>query len=596
MRKKERNDIQISFSVVWYCISKGWKVNKLYFVHRTLRLLVDSVLPFVNLFFMPKIIDELFVMQRTDRVIQYAVCMVLLDAFLGRVSSYTRLNSEKYASLYDFYLEEQLTQKTMEMDFELTENKVALDQLQKAKNGIGSWSNGIVGLIEPFFDIIRNLIVVSGVIMILILNGPGLIFLCIVGMILEAWVNQKFIKVNTRVYKRQSLVERIFNYTLVELVDFRYAKDIRLYHAVDMMMNKTEHEIDGMVQIQKDRVNEIMPWSVMESLILCISKFLMYAYLGIRALKGMITIGTFTQLLTATNNFGGSLTGLVSDIQGIIQKSSYFNEYIKFMNYPSRVEEGTKKVEDMEHTIEFRDVSFHYPNTNVFVLKHLSITIHPGEHLSIVGLNGAGKTTFIKLLCRLYEVDEGEILLDGVNIKEYEMQEYLKLLAVVFQDFRMFSFSIKQNIVFDQEESDEKVLEICSEAGIRQKIDSLKDGLQTNLFKDFEENGIELSGGEQQKLAIARAIYKDAPIVILDEPTAALDPVAEYEIYSKFDTLIGGKTAIYISHRLSSCKFCDHIAVFSEGTIKEYGTHDELVNLKDGIYAEMFQAQAQYYG
>lgn len=259
------------------------------------------------------------------------------------------------------------------------------------------------------------------------------------------------------------------------------------------------------------------------------------------------------------------------------------------------MQKGDKTPDHKDHIIEFRDVSFTYPGTQVKVLDHVSITIRSGEHLSIVGLNGAGKTTFVKLLCRLYDVDQGEILLDGVNIKDYEYVEYMKLFSVVFQDFKLLAFSIRENIILDQKASEEEIANIYKLAGIEDKIISLEKGIDTIIFKSFDKDGIELSGGEQQKLAIARALYKNSLIVILDEPTAALDPIAEYDIYRQFDTLVGGKTAIYISHRLSSCKFCDKIAVFAEGMIKEYGNHDELVNLSGGIYPEMFAAQAQYY-
>ena len=231
----------------------------------------------------------------------------------------------------------------------------------------------------------------------------------------------------------------------------------------------------------------------------------------------------------------------------------------------------------------------------------MNLTIREGEHLSVVGLNGAGKTTLVKLMCRLYDPTEGEIRMDGINIKEYDYSEYMKVFAPVFQDFKLFAFRIKENLLLkDSEdmnpETEEPLArETLRKIGMEEKVDSFKNGMDTVLFKQFDQEGIEPSGGEQQKLAIARALIKDAPVVILDEPTAALDPIAEYEIYKHFEELVKGKTAIYISHRLSSCQFCDRIAVFSEGNVKEYGTHSELVNKPDGIYAKMFAAQAQYY-
>lgn len=241
-----------------------------------------------------------------------------------------------------------------------------------------------------------------------------------------------------------------------------------------------------------------------------------------------------------------------------------------------------------------RYVSFSYPKTDKKILDDICIKIRPGEHLSIVGLNGAGKTTFIKLLCRLYDPTEGQILLDGVDIRDYDYRQYMQQFAPVFQDFKLFSFTIDENIAFANPDKG-KVDEYIELVGPKDKVDELEKGTQTTIFKYFDEKGIEPSGGEQQKIAIARALYKDSPIVILDEPTSALDPLAEYEVYIQFHTLVGGKTAFYISHRLSSCKFCDSIAVFSEGKIAEYGSHDELISIPSGIYAKMFEAQAKYF-
>uniref|UniRef100_UPI0030795D70 ABC transporter ATP-binding protein n=1 Tax=Zhenhengia sp. TaxID=2944208 RepID=UPI0030795D70 len=243
---------------------------------------------------------------------------------------------------------------------------------------------------------------------------------------------------------------------------------------------------------------------------------------------------------------------------------------------------------------EFKNVWFKYPQAEDYTLKDVSLTLNSREKMSIVGQNGAGKTTFIKLLCRLYEPEKGEILINGVNVKEYAFDEYTKLLSVVFQDYKLFSFTIKENMSFNQACNEEELEIALQKSGVRDKVASLDKGVETSLYKNFDKEGTELSGGEMQKLAIARAIYKNAPIVVLDEPTAALDPYAEYEIYAKFNELVKNKTAIYISHRLSSCRFCDKIAVFDKGRLIEQGTHTELKE-QDGKYAQMWKAQAQYY-
>lgn len=266
---------------------------------------------------------------------------------------------------------------------------------------------------------------------------------------------------------------------------------------------------------------------------------------------------------------------------------SSFNEKDNYIEFQPDEEE--------RYTIEFKNVSFKYPNTEKFVLKDVSIKIESGTRLSIVGYNGAGKTTFIKLLCRLYKPTSGVIYLNGVDISTIDFDKYRDILAVIFQDYQLFSFSIKENIDLDSEYDESRVNEAIEKSGLKEKIESLSKGLNTSIGREFDEEGIEFSGGECQKLAIARAIYKDAPLIILDEPASALDPIAEYDVYKRFSELAAGKCAVYISHRLSSTRFTDKIAVFSDGEICEYGSHNELMQIEGGVYRNMFDMQAQYY-
>lgn len=593
--KKVHTDINVAIKAIRYFVPIAWRVKKAYFILMIINLLANAVLPFVDIIFLPLIIDELINAKRPEVLIIYIATLILGDAILGRISLVTSGKAGIYDTLFDNHLNSMLVKRTMDMDFALTENKEALDQMQKAKEGITWYSGGIPGIITPFLNLIRNIFILCGVVILIALHAPVMLVVTLFFVILHALINRRFMKIEIQSFKDLSKLNRSFSYTLFELLDFKYAKDIRLYGAIGMMMQKTTVEIDGLTKVWKSRADQNQPWLITDALLSCINSGIMYLYLGILTILSKISIGIFSQMISAVSTFSNSITSIIYAFQNIIKSSSYINEFIKFMDYPEVMHKGDKKPKNMEHTIEFRDVTFTYPNTDVKVLDHVSITIKSGEHLSIVGLNGAGKTTFIKLLCRLYDVNSGEILLDGVNIKDYEYEEYMKLFSVVFQDFKLLAFSIKENIILNHEAEENEITDICKLVGLEDKVTALEKGIETTVFKSFDEGGIELSGGEQQKLAIARALFKNSPIVILDEPTAALDPIAEYDIYRQFDKLVGGKTAVYISHRLSSCRFCDKIAVFSDGTIKEYGHHDELVNLDGGIYAEMFQAQAQYY-
>ncbi len=258
--------------------------------------------------------------------------------------------------------------------------------------------------------------------------------------------------------------------------------------------------------------------------------------------------------------------------------------------------DGTLPVEkriDNAYELSFEHVSFKYPGTEQYIIKDLSITFQIGEKLALVGRNGAGKTTLIKLLLRFYEPTEGRILLNGIDIGKYDQDEYMHIFSVVFQDFRLYHLPLDENIAGSERVDEERVRRVLDQVGMSERISHMRDGIHTRLYHETGD-GEALSGGEAQKIAIARAIYKDAPFVILDEPTSALDPLAEAEIYENFNEMVGDKTAIYISHRMSSCKFCDKILVLEQGNIVESGTHEELME-RQGSYYKLYQAQAKHY-
>ncbi len=525
----------------------------------------------------------------------YICVFVGLNLFFSILSSIIRTRSNVTKEWFDEYIDVQIGDHAMAMDFENTENPEALDTLQKAKEGMDWYSGGVCGILDAFMFIIQQIVLLCGVSVVILLTCPLLLPVQIISLIIISIFNAKSNEIRKESFLKLAKSNRVFGYVLYELADFRLGKDIRLYESADMMCGKAEHfsDMQSAEWISVDGKTCKNSW-VMD-IVNSVRDGISYFYIGFLALTKAITIGDFSMCIGGSSKFYWSLHRIITGVQDISKRCDYAHKYIEFMEYPAAMVKGEKNVKSGEHVIEFVNVGFRYPRSENYVLKNINIKIASGEHLSIVGLNGAGKTTFIKLLCRLYDVTEGEILIDGVNIKEYDQEEYRRLFAVVFQDFQLFAFSMRENIALCCEADDDRINKVLKQSGLYGDVQKLEHGLDTTLFKSFDEKGTELSGGQKQKTAISRALYKNAPIVILDEPTAALDPVAEYDIYRQFNTLVGGKTAIYISHRLSSCKFCDKIAVFAEDTIKEYGTHDELADIRGGIYSEMFAAQAQYY-
>jgi ATP-binding cassette subfamily B protein len=323
-----------------------------------------------------------------------------------------------------------------------------------------------------------------------------------------------------------------------------------------------------------------------------------YVFTCLKAWGGAFDVGSITQYVGAATAMVGNVFALTS-LTGVLKTNAdYLDKTFAFLDIPNAMYQGsltTEKRSDRRYEVEFRDVSFKYPGSDLWALRHVNMKFKVGKRLAIVGENGSGKTTFIKLLCRLYDPQEGEILLNGIDIRKYRYDDYMNIFSVVFQDFQLLCRPLGENVAGSMEYDRERVQKALIEAGFGERLKTMEKGLDTMLYKQLSEDGVDVSGGEAQKIAIARALYKDAPFIILDEPTAALDPIAEAEIYAKFDQIVGDKTAIYISHRLSSCKFCDEIAVFHEGAVIQQGTHASLVAEETGKYYELWYAQAQYY-
>lgn len=380
-----------------------------------------------------------------------------------------------------------------------------------------------------------------------------------------------------------------------EYIDIKKAaKDVRLYQQQNLIqreLDKNEAFLQGLSE-QRSRM-QAKSFGVRGALSQacgCVAYFIV----GARALAGVFAVGSVVQYVGAISRLTEGIRMFVYAMQHIKMQGPHCQEYLDLIGYENEVYCGNEAVGSGPYEITFEHVSFRYPGQEEWVLRDLTITLRPDEHLAVVGMNGSGKTTFIKLLCRLYDPTEGVILLNGIDIREYRYEDYLRLFSVVFQDFQLFALPVAENVAAGDSYDAEKVLQSLETAGIRARIERMPKGIGQPIYQT-QKDGVTISGGEAQKLAIARALYKDAPFVVLDEPTAALDPLAEFEIYSSFHQLVKGKTAIYISHRLSSCRFCDRIAVFEQGRLIQKGNHEKLVAETDGAYYKLWNAQAQYY-
>lgn len=566
-----------------------------YVITLLISTVIKSVTPFINIVIPKLIIDELMGNQEKGKLILYVASLILGNLITKILNSYFRKKVEVGEIEFMYKLDTYLGSKCVDMDFENVEKSEILDLKEKAFFAIFNL-NAIGRTIENGATIVNQIITLLGLGYILSILNPMVIVIILLIVCANSFLFKKMEKVQYEGNQKSIYDDRAFGYFLRLTSDFSMGKDIRLYNSTPLLITKMKHFMDKLLKIYSKQFTQIGKYTGLSNVNVQVQTIIVYAYLVIKVMAEKITLGSFTMYASAARSFSDSLLAFINSFIEINQLCMYLEMFMKFDEIKSKNDGGIYSKEDVkDYTIEFKDVSFAYPGKKESTLKNVSITIKSGEKLSIVGLNGAGKTTFIKLLARLYEPTSGCIMVGGINIKDIKYEEYMKALAIVFQDFKLLSYSIRENLSINDTIQDESMVEALNKAGFMNHLDKLERGLNTRIYKEFDENGVEFSGGQSQKIAIARALCKDSPIVILDEPTSALDPISEYEVYKGFDKLVEGKTAIYISHRLSSTKFSDNIAVFDNGMIVEYGSHDELIKQQECLYARMYQTQAKYY-
>lgn len=424
-----------------------------------------------------------------------------------------------------------------------------------------------------------------------------LIIVCILSSILIMLINSMVKKYAYSKKEEEAHANRQSTYFYNTTYDFTYGKDIRIYDLSNKIKKDFKDKNYNYISVIRNIKNHEFKLGMWQLLLLLIQDGLAYFLVIKGYYDGLISLGDMTLYIGAIIALNTAFRDIGIKFSELKDATRYTKDYFKFLDDKSLFSfQGTHQALKETFEIEFKNVSFKYPGTDNHILKDFNFKINKGEKLAIVGMNGAGKSTIVKLITGLFRPTSGQILVDGIDSQEFAQDEYFKMFSAVFQDINIYAGSVIENVMGkDIGEENRKIAKLCiKKVGLKNKIESLPKGYDHPLLKVMEEDGVELSGGESQKLAIARALYKNGQVVILDEPTAALDALAEADIYQKFSDLVEGKTAIYISHRLSSTKFCDHIALFSKEGLIEYGTHSELMKQK-GEYYHMFTVQGKYY-
>ena len=575
--------------------------------------IIHSLQPFVSIWFSARIVDELINYCRKEYIAIYVISIIVIN-FICTVIRNVLLHvcNEKESQMWNWF-EKVFSDKQMSLDYDDLEDVSIQKQRQEVEenlfmfgNGLGQLVWGTSVIVKVFINIFVALLM-SGTLFISksgekIVDHPIWILIILGCIILCGFSNYKATRKENSLFMKWCDNSLWFNRTFIffghELyTNLERAKDVRIYRQDTLAIKKVE-ELEEWENAEKKNSFNMSFFPATAGFIVGLGNCACYLFVAIKAFLGAYGVGSVVQYVSVLTRLGDGIRDLmfmVSDNELYCTHLKKMYDYLDIQNHMYQGSLTVEKREDNEYYIEFRNVSFKYPRTENYVLRNVNLKFKVGEKLAVVGMNGSGKTTFIKLLCRLHDPTEGEILLNNVDIRKYDYKEYMSIFSVVFQDFKLFSFGLGQNVAASFGYNEELAKKCLEKAGFYDRLQRMKKGLETSIYKDLDEEGVEISGGEAQKIALARALYKNAPFIILDEPTAALDPVAEYEVYSKFNEIVQDKTAIYISHRLSSCRFCDVIAVFDDGQIVQRGVHDKLLRDTQGKYYELWNAQAQYY-
>lgn len=595
----KRSNFAKNFIFMW---KEHWNFDKLFLFLPILKIPLTIGTSLMGLILPKIVLDTLTIGHNLNTMLlQISITTVVFCVFSmlsEKVNIEISIHANCFFSLHGFY---ELASKKLNIDYETfssPQGKVASKKAQLASQG--NIRQGIVSFFLSLVELTVSIFGLFSFIAILTTLNPWIIVFLLLSYGIDGLMALAIEKQKNNMVEQEAVIERKVQYIAHRVTLSEYAKDIRIYSLADWLKAIRENLLDQELDLsrRKERLNFMQ--FLFEGFLIFIRDGLAYMYLIYQMINTDMSIGTFSVYFAAITGFGNWLYNIVTNIDLLGMANYCVSNYRAFLEMPdkAKVKNGVCVSKVSKHvSFQLKNVSYHYPQSDHIILDNISMEINAGENLALVGINGAGKSTLVKLICGLIQPTSGEIYVNGINIKEIDREEYFQLFSVVFQDINILPISISENITFQKKldyNSQYKLDTALKLSELASKIDELPNGINTRLLKQFNRDGIELSGGEMQKLLLARAMYKDAPVLILDEPTAALDPVAENRLYLKYHDLTFGKTSIYISHRLSSTRFCDRIVLLDNGKIVESGTHQELIAL-GGLYAKMFEASSKYY-
>lgn len=599
-------------------ISTNFKALK--FVSKNEKWLIPNIVinslfanlsPYVNIYMTALIVNEVSGNRSINSLIILVPVTIVANLLITLIGSlFEKLKNQSFSN-FENAEKIMFMEHGFSLDYEHLENSQVRQRRRKIDeskniNNYGIWSMiySFQSITDNFINIILSIVFISSLFSVIAKESANMVGIVIfpisltilicLSIFISLYNSKKLSKLGGEMSDNMINVNKISN----SYGGYQMGKDIRIFDMIKIyqrLNNEVEQtHINGNKKYWYGHRNTLFPDLIISQII----NLSIYVFVCLNAVRGLFEIGSVIMYVGYISKLVDAFKDFSSNLAMYKMNLPFLQHYLEFFEIKNKMSNGTRHIDMLtnnEYEIEFQNVSFRYPGSDNYALRNLTIKLNGKKRLAVVGMNGSGKTTMIKLICRLYDPSEGIITLNGIDIRDYDYKAYLGLFSVVFQDFKLFSVNLGQNVATNSSYNERKIEECLKKSGFANRLASMPDGINTCLYKDFEDSGVEISGGEAQKIALARALYKNAPFIILDEPTAALDPISEEEIYTKFNEILGDKTTVYISHRLSSCRFCDEIAVFHEGKLVQSGNHNELISIKGGKYYELWNAQAQYY-